>query len=384
MVPPRNGGALRCYHLCNQLSQHFNLTLLTFQCKKSIKDFLPNATNIVNPSLKNLKKNKLVNALKYRWYLKSLKGPSHSTVLLLYPELKKLAREKRHFDFVILEHLDSSLLGKSIKKLFPLSTVVIDQHNVDHLLFYQKNNMSLLKNKNIYEKIKLQESFLFKCSDYFLGCSQKDVDLLEKLNDYKIEGIIVPNGTTKKSYPVKKSFSTNNIIFCGTLDYEPNKNGLLWFYQEIWSILKETIPNIQLTIIGRNGLNEAYSPLKNDKQIKFIGEVEEVEPFYSKSTLAIVPLLEGSGTRLKILEAMSFGCPVISTTIGAEGIAYTKNKNILIADDVSSFIFQIQQILHNKSTLEQISSEGLKLIECAYNWTEIVNNLSRTLNSKIG
>ena len=191
---------------------------------------------------------------------------------------------------------------------------------------------------------------------------------------------MVPNGTTQKKF-VQKDFSEPSLIFCGSLDYAPNKNGLLWFYETIWPKLKTTIKGITLTVIGRNGHDNAYAPLKIDPQINFIGEVKDVAPYYQKNNIAIVPLLKGSGTRLKILEAMSFGLPVISTSIGAEGIDYIENEHIIIANDPIAFQQAIIDTVNKPAILKNLASESLLLINEKYNWQNIVRKMTENLIS---
>ena len=109
-------------------------------------------------------------------------------------------------------------------------------------------------------------------------------------------------------------------------------------------------PGLKLIVVGRGQPSAELSNLfKNDSSIDLIGEVEDVVPYYRKAQVAIVPLLHGSGTRLKILEAMSLGVPVISTSVGAEGIDYTNGKNILIADTEQEFNEAIDQLLEQSS-----------------------------------
>ena len=147
----------------------------------------------------------------------------------------------------------------------------------------------------------------------------------------------------------------------------------------IWPKLKMTVKGITLTVIGRNGFDMAYAPLKIDPQINFIGEVKDVTSYYNKNSIAIVPLLEGSGTRLKILEAMSFGLPVISTSIGAEGINYTLNKNIIIANTLEEFELGLKVLTSKIDLSKTISEKALQLIDKKYQWSVIVENIYKSI-----
>ena len=379
-IPPKNGGALRCYHLCIELTTYFDVTLITLQPASSIDDTNFKNITILNPA-KPLKfdgfKTKLINALKYRWYMGTLKGPAEATVLDFYPLLKQLSKTET-FDYVLMEHLSSMALGKAIKNWWPNALRIVDQHNVDHLLYKQSHDLRIKKNKKKFNRLKYQESHMHTYADYFLACSANDVTELSLLNKNRIKGVVVPNGTTQKNF-VQKDFSEPSLIFCGSLDYAPNKNGLLWFYEMIWPKLKMTVKGITLTVIGRNGFDMAYAPLKIDPQINFIGEVKDVTSYYNKNNIAIVPLLEGSGTRLKILEAMSFGLPVISTSIGAEGINYTLNKNIIIANTLEEFELGLKVLTSKIDLSKTISEKALQLIDKKYQWSVIVENIYKSI-----
>lgn len=376
-VPPKNGGALRCYHLCVELSKYYKVTLLTYQSKSTMLDERFSQIEILYPLKpigKKRKLSKIKKALLYRWYRRSLRGPAEVVVLDFYPVIKKLS-QTHDFEIVLMEHLSSIQLGKLIKRHFPNALRLADQHNMDHLLFAQNHNIKDNANQKSYQHIKEQESNMHANADYFLACSSKDVTGLESLNHNKIRGFVVPNGAEARHIDLEqKDFSKPHLLFCGSLDYLPNKNGLLWFYRNIWPELKAKIPEVKLTVVGRNGYSKDYTPLKQDEQIDFVGEVEVVAPYYQKSSMAIVPLLEGSGTRLKILEAMSFGVPVISTTIGADGIDYDNNYNILIADTPKQFANTIVSN-YNTDNVYNIQQNAFNLVNQKYVWPVIVRDL---------
>lgn len=382
-VPPQNGGALRCYHLCKELSKYYDVTLITFQDKSSFTNNYLEGVKIINPKHQSSYTglyHKLSNAFKHRFYLKTLKGPAEATVLSFYPVLKELSKTAS-FDIVLMEHLSSIALGSVIKRLFPNAIRLADQHNVDHLLYQQNHELSQPKHQNVFKLLKQQEARLYKNADYILACSKPDMKTLMNLNQNKISGFVVPNGTSLKLKTARvTNIQATQLLFCGSLDYAPNRNGLLWFYQKVWPQVKRSVKDISLTVIGRNGTDCVYEPLLQDPQINFIGTVGDVAPYYLKSQIAIVPLLEGSGTRLKILEAMSYGVPVISTSIGAEGIDYEHADNIIIADTPEEFEKEISKTIDNHNRLESLSKEGLKLINNSYNWKHIVKCLINDLN----
>ena len=133
---------------------------------------------------------------------------------------------------------------------------------------------------------------------------------------------------------------------------------------------------IGVVTVGNPELTERCIAILCAVNAAIIGEVDDVSEYYANSDIALVPLLEGSGTRLKILEAMSFGIPVVSTSIGAEGIDYSDGKNILIANGEEAFTKTIIGTLTQEDLMELISKNGLLLVQEKYDWVKIVKDVS--------
>lgn len=377
-VPHHSGGYLRCHHLCIELTNYFNVTLLTLQTKAKLEKELTDNVKIITPSHTENSTNRFIRALKYRWLKKTFRGSTQAVFLKLYPVIKTLSKSEK-FDVVLMEHLEGIELGSVVKTFFPNAIRIADLHNVDHLLYKSLYDINIKNHRRIYKYLAFQEKNIYTNADIIAACSVKDANALKSLNKNRIPVIIVPNGTTIKNGNYSKPYKNFNLIFCGSLDYLPNKEGLLWFYHEVWAVLKVKFPTLSICIIGSNGNDEAYNLLKMDKQIDFIGEVEDVTPYYQKSHLAIVPLLKGSGTRLKIVEAMSYGVPVLSTSIGAEGINYKVDKNILIANAPEEFIKAVSKVIQDQSKLDDLAKQGLKLINKKYSWKIIVHNFTNLI-----
>jgi polysaccharide biosynthesis protein PslH len=390
LFPPKNGGMLRNYFLCFELSKYYKVTLLTFQDANDFVDLKEgyqwnNEIKVVTIPVPAVKKKgiiKVFNGIKGRIYQRKFFRSTGDYHLYGYPCLKRLLKENV-FDSVIFAHASSLELSYLVKKHSPGTAVILDAHNVDHLLLKQEKNLLIAANQKQYQHLKKFESTLSKRTDYFLACSDQDKMILENINEHRIKGFVIPNGadTYKNLFQLQKKVTGKQILFCGSLDYEPNKDGLLWFYREVWPLLKVAEPGIKFTIIGRNGHDEFYHPLKTDSSIDFIGEVREVQSYYYQNNLSIVPLRKGSGTRLKILEAMSLGTPVVSTSIGAEGIKCTHGKNIILADDARSFAEAVLELLGNNDKAEFIRQEARGLIEQYYSWERLGINLAQVLQT---
>ncbi|HEX8459818.1 MAG TPA: glycosyltransferase family 4 protein, partial [Segetibacter sp.] len=292
--------------------------------------------------------------------------------------------QKVNFDVIFYENLEAvSLLANIINRKSPASIKVYDAHNVDSELWMQKSNSeNIVLYREYAKKALLTEKSLFKKADIFFSCSQRDNEKLVKINNGKIRGTVIPNGVDTELNP----FDTNptkhlikNIIFCGSLGYFPNKEGLRWFYTNVFPLVIEKFPSVTLTVIGNVTDKADYAFLQNDEAVNFVGKVESVIPYYKNASVSIVPLKSGSGTRLKILEAMSLGNPVVSSSIGAEGIEYSDNTNILIADEPAAFASQIAFLLQNEKAFNKIRKNGRELVHKVYAWNKIGEQMNKSL-----
>ncbi|MBI4358761.1 MAG: glycosyltransferase [Candidatus Omnitrophica bacterium] len=155
------------------------------------------------------------------------------------------------------------------------------------------------------------------------------------------------------------------MLFCGVLSYPHNEEGIIFFCKEIFPRIRERISDARLTIVGKNP-TERIMDLSRIPGVSVVGPVPSMEPYYEKAKISLVPLLNGAGTRVKILEAMAFGRPVVSTSIGAEGLEVTDGEHILIADDPKTFADACIELLKNEGERKRVASNAFKLVKEKY------------------
>jgi len=167
--------------------------------------------------------------------------------------------------------------------------------------------------------------------------------------------------------------SGNPIVgFLGSLDWQPNQDAVLWFVQEIFPLIRKSIPNVQFHLAGRNMPQDFLNGL-NMEGIHYLGEIPDAWQFLQSLTCMVVPLRSGAGMRLKILEAMAAACPVISTHIGAEGIQALPDTHICIANDAQQFAFQTLNVLQSPQVQSDLSKNALELMRDIYAWDKIAD-----------
>jgi len=176
-----------------------------------------------------------------------------------------------------------------------------------------------------------------------------------------------PCGSDLDRYePYQKSQpKPNTIFFIGGLDWLPNQEGVKWFVQDVWPSLKAKYPDIEFYVAGRNMPNWMNELSGNGVHI--LGEIEDALGFIAENGIMIVPLFSGSGMRIKIIEGMAMKKAIVSTSIGAEGIAHSDGLNISIANNKREFIDKLVQLLADDSRVAALGENARKLIESRYN-----------------
>ena len=167
---------------------------------------------------------------------------------------------------------------------------------------------------------------------------------------------------------------SNRIVFVGAMDYTANIDAVTHFARQIWPRIRERVPELSFTIVGRNPA-PAVTALRGQPGIEVSGTVSDVRPYYREAFVVVVPLRLGSGTRLKILEAMAAGVPVVSTTLGAEGLEAKPGEEILIADTPEDTAEAIVRLRRTPELRQALEERGRKLVACRYDWRVIGERL---------
>ncbi|MDB6071754.1 MAG: hypothetical protein JWL81_2925 [Verrucomicrobiales bacterium] len=172
------------------------------------------------------------------------------------------------------------------------------------------------------------------------------------------------------------------VIFCGAMDYRPNTDALLWFFESIHDQLLKLIPGVRILVVGKNPIDEvkAYASRPG---VTVTGSVPDVRPYYRQAWVQMVPLRIGGGTRLKIVESLAIGTPVVSTTIGAQGLDLVHNENILLADEADSFAAAIARALTDPALRQSIEENGMRTAQDHFGWPAIGARLAGHYDSLI-
>lgn len=284
------------------------------------------------------------------------------------------------FDIIQTEGPYMGMYIEHIKK-YTQAKFILRAHNVEWQIWErvgasESNILRKLYLKNLTPKIKKYETEIIKKYDGVMTISKNDS---AEFNKYTNKIFYFPQYLELEKYTPTKNKNLNALCFIGSFEWIPNLQGLMWFLKEIWPALKIKFPNLTLDIAGKNPPESLLQV--NIPDVKIIGEVENAIAYLDQYKILIAPLLSGSGIRIKLIEAMAKEMVVISTTIGAEGIAYTNGENIFIADQKLEFIAQMAAIQDKKFDADLIGKNARKLIESEFNQATILTELHNYFNS---
>lgn len=281
----------------------------------------------------------------------------------------------------------------AIVKQHPCRTILVE-HNVEAPLFAEKFQSSQtlrtrLKVSRQLPQLKAIERNFTRQVDQVWACSQRDANLLEELYGKTAPIAVIPNGVNVVSYesarrreveiPQPLETVQQSILFLGQLSYSPNVAAVDWLLESIYPKLRQKYPDCRLLLVGHSPTERMQTAAKQDSNIIVTGKVADVRPYLSAASLMVVPLQQGGGTRLKILEAFAAECPVVSTRKGAEGLDAIANQHLLIADDSESIVAAIEQLWSNPELGEQLVRAAYKLVRDRYSWEAIGQRVEKAI-----
>jgi glycosyltransferase involved in cell wall biosynthesis len=171
----------------------------------------------------------------------------------------------------------------------------------------------------------------------------------------------------------------NRLVFTGSFRYHTNYEAMLWFVGEVFPLVLQQIPDAELVISG----DHANLPLPSDKNVKLAGYVDDIKSLIASSAVALAPLWSGGGTRLKILEAMALGTPVVATSKGAEGLDAQSGEHLFVADDPIEFSNYVIKLLSNETLRKNMATKASLLVQEKYNWGKTLPDFVRIVETNI-
>lgn len=386
--PPDAGPRIKTWNVLKYLAeQGYSITLVTFVRKDEEKHL---------PQLKRICEKVIpipIQRTKIRDVLSMISSQLRCTPFLIErdyrPEmalaLKKLLQEEI-FNVVHIDQVNMAQFVVNQDNIHLSSKTIFDAHNATWAILDRMRSQVPLFFRPLItleaKKLKKYEYRLVKQVDHVLTVTEIDRDLLlEKPGDPSLVSklhVLPIAVNTQEIQPVMRKKGSQQILTIGSLNYPPNADGIRWFLREVFPLIKKINDAALLTIIGKNPPNDFYylaAPFGDDIQIK--GYVEDLTPHLENSALMVVPVLAGGGMRVRILEAFARGIPVVTTTIGLEGIAANNGKEVLVEDDPVSFARAVVKLLDQPARQQTLAENARELVTKLYDWKVVLKELDR-------
>ena len=323
------------------------------------------------------------------WLLSNITGLPFLIARDNLPEMRKLVMnliQNQKFDAV---HADQITMTQFVpingeKKYI----TIFDAHNATYSIVerMQKTSIWFLKPVLALEaaRLKKYEASLVKHFDYTLAVTSLDRQLLaEACGDDHAKSIVedrikvIPIAVdTYGMRPIRRAVNSHNIVTLGTLHYPPNADGIRWFIREVFPKVKNRVEDVTLTIIGKNPPEDFLRIAdRSGGAIKVTGYVKDLEPVLHEAALMVVPVRAGSGMRVRILEAFARGMPVVTTTIGLEGIEARVGDDVLVSDQATGFAEEVARLLEDPNLQSRLALNGRKLAVQLYDWRGVLKKL---------
>jgi polysaccharide biosynthesis protein PslH len=367
--PPDNGSKIRAYHLARALSERHDVTLIAFAPEGSapivLADERARVIAVEEDPFRHVNASQLVKYL--------------SPIPLAFWHSRRMQDTVRHvaqtsrFDAVVAIQTP---VAQYVQQCAGLPAVL----DVDTSLTYQLHERyrqagSASQRWRAWMSWQKMRQYEIRAYRHFRACTVVSVHELEHLTtlvaNTKCRTAVITNGVDCESYrPDQYPTRPNTLVYNGALTYSANYDAMRYFLADIYPRLKQQVPEVTLSITGStNGVDQ--SGLAMDDSVALTGYVPDLRSVVGGSAVCVVPIQQGGGTRLKILEAMALGVPIVATSKGAEGLQVVDGKHLLLADEPAAFAEKTARLLRDATLRRALAGQARHLVEQAYNWKSI-------------
>ncbi|MBI4167037.1 MAG: glycosyltransferase [Acidobacteria bacterium] len=271
-----------------------------------------------------------------------------------------------------LVHFDASDVGMFIPAASDFRKV-LNHHNCESAMAFRRARNELNPVRKAYlwhqaRKLRRLEAQVCHQCHVNLAVSELDAQLIRSV-DPQAHVHLVENGTDTAYFtPTPLEGEAHSLIFAGSLRWYPNISAVSYLVREIWPLIKHQEPAARLYVAGQFPSEKMVGWLKGHRDIEVVASPEDIRPWVARAAVFVCPVLDGGGTRIKILDAMAMGKAVVSTSIGCEGLAVKHGENILIGDSPAEFADEVVRTLRSPFLRKHIENNGRSLVEKRYSW----------------
>lgn len=385
--PMDNGARIRIWHLLRILGECHRVHFVGFIPTENEYQYLPDLYKYCT-AIDVVKRDPFWHDPRQRFSAHLSRNPRD--VLRGYcPEMAQLIKtivDRQSFDVVIASTMAMAQYALQVDA----TPRILEEHNFTTLWMEerfrrQSSWLHRLAGWITWQKCLYYEKLLYPLFQAVTMVSQNDLQAVEKyIPNFPGRLEVIPNGVDVNSNTLGLAeLIPDTLVFNGSLTYQPNLEAMRFFIFQVLPLIHHTHPTVSLTITGRTtGVDLTWLPV--DSRIRLTGYLEDVRPAVAGSWIAVTPIFNGSGTRLKILEAMALGTPVVSTTKGAEGLRLTHGQELLIADSATAMAEACIRLLEDLDLRQQLIKKARSLVEQEYDWGKIGNKFIDLVEQVVG
>ncbi len=388
LVPLDTGGKIRSYHILRQLSRRHIVTFFTFyaehpdDCHEELSAVF---ARVIRHPLRLPNSRGLRDLVNFAPYL--LSSQPYQINRYCQPRLASALGDllrTEEFDVIVCDFLAAAGI---IPWNFPCPKLLFT-HNVEALIW--KRHYEVARNpfwkafclREWWTTARAERRYL-NLADQVLTVSEADRDFFARtIEPAKIT--VIPTGVDLDFFQsAAGEEQTSTLVFTGSMDWMPNEDAIFYFVEETLPRIRRQVPNVSLQVVGRRPSPRLLELARTTEGVQVTGKVEDIRPYVQRGAVYIVPLRVGSGTRLKIFEAMAMGKAVVSTSIGAEGLPVLSGRDVLIADEPEAFAGAVVGLLQDRVRRDELGRAARQFVAQKYGWDSVAQYFESALETLV-
>ena len=390
--PVDKGGKIRTFHMLKELKRAHHITYLTLEDGSADSDARQLASEYSHELI-------CVPHSAREKFSAGFYGELAANVVSPLPyaikkyesaEMRRLIGERaKKFDLVVCDFLAPAI---NVPPNLACASLLF-QHNVEAMIWKRHFEVQANPVKRAYLRAQWRKMHKFErkmCREFdsVVAVSRDDRDLMKQ--EYGLDAVYdIPTGVDTEYFNPTGSVKPKpfNIVFTGSMDWLPNEDAMKYFTEQILPIIKKEVPAVTLTVVGRNPYPALLELSKRDPAIQVTGRVDDVRPYIEAAAAYIVPLRIGGGTRLKIYEAMAMAKPLVSTTVGAEGLPVRSDEELILADTPEAFASSVVRVLQDQEFADRLGQRAAARVREAFGWRRVADDFAslceNTVNKEV-
>ena len=382
--PVDKGGKIRTFHMLKELKKSHHITYLTLDDGTAGRDAEERASEYCHELLRvpHQTAPKLSKAF-YKEVVANIfsRLPYAVEKYRSEPFSRRLADQvsSGRVDLIVCDFLFPSINLPAVLRC----PTVLFQHNVEAQIWrrhaeVQNNPLSRWYFHEQWRRMRAYERTACARFDAVVAVSPEDREMLR--SEYGVtQAFDIPTGVDALYYAPNPLIQSEplSLVFTGSMDWLPNDDAMWYFVQEILPLVRAVLPDVRLTIVGRNPFPRLQELAQKDPQIVVTGRVDDVRPYINRAAAYIIPLRIGGGTRLKVFEAMAMEKAIVSTSIGVEGLRVTDGEDVLVADSPRAFAQAVLRALLEKDFAQTLARQAGDKVRREFGWQSVAESFSR-------